>query len=149
MNAKPAPDGSSLCLVSCVKTKRTVRSAAKDLYTSIWFVKARAYAVTMDCPWFILSAEHGLVRPDAEIDPYEKTLGTMRVSARRDWAGEGLADLEPHLTGVSKIVFLAGLRYREFLVKALEKRGYRVCIPMKGLPIGQQLAWLNRQIQPR
>ena len=103
----------------------------------------------MDCPWFILSADHALVRPEAEIEPYEKTPGTMRVSARRAWAGKVLADLQPHLTGVSSIVFLAGLRNREFLVSALEQRGHRVSIPMEGLQFGEQLAWLNRQIQSR
>ncbi len=34
-------------------------------------------------PWFILSAEYGLLSPETEIAPYERTLNTMSVSDRR------------------------------------------------------------------
>ena len=95
------------------------------------------------CPWRILSAEYGLVHPEEEIEPYEKTLNTMRVAERHTWAGHVLAGLEPCLDGVDTVVFLAGQRYREFLEPALRDQGYTVRVPMTGLPQGKQLAWLN------
>ena len=66
--------GRRLFLVSCVKTKLPRRAAAKDLYISDWFRKARACVESTGCPWAILSAEYGLLHPDEVIRPYEKTL---------------------------------------------------------------------------
>jgi hypothetical protein len=92
-------------------------------------------------PWFILSAEYGLLRPDAEVEPYERTLNNMAVKDRRDWAHRVLEQLEPRLAGVQRIVFLAGMRYREFLVPRLQALGHRIEVPLEGLPIGKQLQW--------
>ncbi len=66
-------------LVSCVSKKRSSRAPAKDLYLSDWFIKARNFVEANGGPWFILSAEHGLVAPDDLLEPYEKTLNTMSV----------------------------------------------------------------------
>ena len=55
-----APD---VVLVGCVKSKRDHPSPASDLYTSALFRKARAYAESTGGPWYVLSAEHGLVEP--------------------------------------------------------------------------------------
>lgn len=59
--------------------------AAKDLYISDWFVKARAYVEQAGDEWFILSAEYGLVSPETVIAPYERTLNTMGIAERRAW----------------------------------------------------------------
>ncbi len=55
---------------------------AKDLYVSDLFRKARRYVEAKNCPWFILSAEYGLVSPEQVIAPYEKTLNHMGVAER-------------------------------------------------------------------
>ena len=136
-------NGSRLFLISCVKTKGAMPASAMDLYTSNWFRKARACVETTGCPWRILSAQYGLVHPEEEIGPYEKTLNTMRVEARRAWADRVLAALAPCLDGVDTVVFLAGQRYRQFLEPELRERGLVVRVPMSGLRQGQQLAWLN------
>lgn len=52
-------------LISCVSRKRSAPAQARDLYTSDWFLKAREYVESTGSPWFILSAEHGLVPPKA------------------------------------------------------------------------------------
>ena len=138
------PGGKALWLVSCVKTKRSSPCRAEDLYNSAWFVKARAYAERQDCPWRILSAKYGLVRPEAVIEPYEKTLKKMGVAERRVWAERVLAQLEPDLAGIDAVVFLAGQSYRENLEGPLRERGLDVRVPMEGLRPGEQLSWLNR-----
>ena len=135
--------GRRLFLVSCVKTKRAMPTAAMDLYTSIWFQKARACVEKTGCTWRILSAEYGLVHPDEEIGPYEKTLNTMRIADRRTWAARVLAGLRPCLDGVDTVVFLAGRRYREFLEPTLRDQGLLVHVPMSSLRQGEQLAWLD------
>ncbi len=135
--------GSRLFLVSCVKTKGAVPASAMDFYTSNWFRKARTCVEKTGCPWRILSAQYGLVHPEEEIRPYEKTLNTMRVKERRAWAEHVLAGLGPCLDGVDTVVFFAGQRYREFLEPELRERGLAVQVPMRGLGQGQQLAWLG------
>ena len=54
--------------------------------------------------------------------------------------------LEPRLAGVHAMVIFAGKKYREFLEPELDARGIQVLVPMKGLPIGKQQAWLNARI---
>ena len=133
-------------LLSCVGQKRPVPAPARDLYTSTWFGKARSYVGSTGHPWFVLSAKHGLVHPDEVIAPYDLTLNTMRVVDRRTWARRVFTELEPHLDGVESVVFLAGQRYREFLEASLRSRGLYVWVPMEGLRIGEQLAWLTKMV---
>ena len=52
-----------------VQALESAPAKAKDLYTSDWFRKARAYVEHRGGPWFILSAEHGLVDPETVIGP--------------------------------------------------------------------------------
>jgi hypothetical protein len=130
-------------LVSCVGSKRPSVAKAKDLYVSDWFLKARAYVERADAPWFILSAEHGLLDPDTPIEPYEKTLNLMGVAERRKWAQKVIGDMNLRLPAVGEIVVFAGARYREFLVQYLAGRAERVVVPLEGLRIGEQLSWLN------
>ena len=135
--------GRRLFLVSCVKTKLPRRAAAKDLYISDWFRKARACVECTGCPWAILSAEYGLLNPDEVIRPYEKTLNAMPVAERRSWANEVLESMDPFLRDIDTVVFFAGERYRELLQPGLRAWGVDVVVPMQGLSLGQQLAWLN------
>ena len=135
--------GRRLFLVSCVKTKLAKPAAAKDLYISDWFRKARACVERKGGAWRILSAKYGLVHPDDVIRPYEKTLNTMRVAERRVWAQDVLNALEPSLADADTVVFFAGERYREFLEPWLTNRGIRLDVPMRGLSQGRQLAWLG------
>lgn len=138
------PTGPTVILVSCVSQKQEQPCAARDLYVSNLFRKARWYAEASGCPWFILSAEHGLVAPGRVIAPYERTLNTMRVAERRAWAEGVAAQLAEAVPDVSRVVFLAGERYREFLAQHLIGQGVAVSIPMEGLRIGEQLSWLGQ-----
>jgi hypothetical protein len=136
----------SLYLVSCVSQKLSVPAPAADLYKSAWFRKARSYVAKSGGPWLILSAKYGLVHPDKVIEPYCVTLNTMPVAHRREWARNVLGDLESYLLGVETVVFLAGQRYREFLEGPLAAKGVKVGVPMAGLRIGEQLSWLEREV---
>jgi hypothetical protein len=62
-----------VALVSCVKSKRTSESPARDLYTSPLFTKMRRYAEQHAEAWFILSAEHGVLAPDQLVAPATRT----------------------------------------------------------------------------
>ena len=131
-------------LVSCVSKKRASPTVAKDLYVSAWFLKARRYVEATCCPWFILSAKYGLLSPEQVIAPYERTLNTMGVAARRAWAIRVEAQMDERLPVTDRIVVLAGIRYREFLMDYLERRADVVEVPITGLRSGEQLRWLGR-----
>ena len=130
-------------LVSCVAGKRAKPTPAAELYTSAWFIKTRELVEASGEPWFILSAEHGLLAPDMVIAPYERTLNTMSASERREWARRVQQQMEESLPKADEVVVLAGNRYRENLMTYLRKRFSTVTVPMEGLTIGRQLSWLD------
>ena len=134
-------------LVSCVSKKLGMPSPARDLYISDWFLKARAYVEGTHSPWFILSAEYGLVPPDEVLAPYERTLNTMGTSERRAWATKVRTQMETSLPAADRIIVLAGQRYREFLMDYLQQRVGTLEVPMEGLTIGRQLRYLAAHTQ--
>src|SRR5690606_16480507 len=99
-------------LVSCVGRKRAQEAPAADLYTSTWFIKARAFVERTGGPWFILSAEHGLLRPEQIIGPYDRTLNRMSADQRQSWAALVKTQMESELPDAEEVVILAGVRYR-------------------------------------
>jgi hypothetical protein len=132
-------------LVACVGKKRTQATPAQELYLSPWFRKARAYAERYAERWCILSALYGLVAPDEITAPYNVTLTTMKMADRLAWAER----VWPALLAAApdpqreRIVVLAGDKYRQHLQEWLRIVGYDVEVPMLGLGIGEQLAWLD------
>ena len=98
----------TICLVACAATKRKYPCQAKDLYVSDLFEKSRMYVEQHGWHWYILSAKHHLLDPDKVIQPYEKTLKTMRTADRKQWAREVATQLERVLHGGDNVVFLAG-----------------------------------------
>ena len=142
-------------LVACVGQKLDRAAPARELYTSDWFRKARAYVERQEreegIPWFILSAKYGLLHPDAVIPPYEVTLNAMPAAARRQWAARTFRQMRSagiQRGKVGEVVFLAGRKYREHLVAALQAlEGIESVVPMQGLGIGQQKAWLKAALR--
>lgn len=142
--ARPASQSGTVYLVSCVGKKQRHACKASELYTSQWFLKARAYVQATHCLWFILSAEYGLLTPDRVVEPYDKTLNHMKRSERQEWARRVIAQMDGELPPADQIVILAGKRYRELLIAYLRRRADRVDVPMEGLAIGKQLQFLQR-----
>lgn len=137
----------TIALVACVKSKSAQPKPAKELYTSTLFKGTSAYAREVSDQWFILSAKYGLLKPDQIIAPYEKTLNTMPAAERRAWAQTVIRDLRKWVNPGDEIIFLAGKRYREYLIPSLERIGCRITIPMEGLTFGKQLSWLKDRNQ--
>ena len=131
----------TVCLVSCVGKKLNGWSSAENLYQSDWFQKARVYAQSRSDRWFILSAYHGVIAPTDFIDPYNKTLNTMKAAERKAWANKVIYQLSN--IDADHFIILAGNRYRERITKWMDDTGYSYDVPMEGLGIGQQLAWLK------
>lgn len=136
-------EGRPLYLVSCVGRKALKASPAAELYRSDWFRKARAYVTALGADWRILSAEHGILRPDQVVAPYDRTLNGMSKEARQVWAERVVEQLRAEgLAADRPIVFLAGTRYRHPLLVDWLQLTHPVSVPMAGLGIGQQKAWL-------
>ena|ERR1035437_2720663 len=136
----------TIFLVACAAKKRTAQVPAEDLYSSPLFRKARAYALRQlrdGDLWFILSAKHGLLKPRAVIHPYNETLNAMKKPERQGWAREVMKDLDGILQPGDSVVFLGGLRYREFLRPMVSAVGCSTLVPMQGMRIGEQLRWLS------
>ena len=136
-----------IVLVSCVSRKRNEPTRAKDLYTSQWFIKARAYAELYGDELYILSALWGLVSPEQIIKPYNQSLNEYKKKERDDWASRVAKDIYSRVPKGSSIIILAGRKYRQGLVARLENEGYRVEVPMLELGIGKQLRYLNEAIE--
>lgn len=140
---------SEIGFVSCVKTKRDEPTTPKDLYTSPYFKKMRAYAERFHDEWWILSAKHGLLDPDEEaIAPYDETLSGARVGRKREWANRVAEEMDQEglLSGGSTLVFHAGNDYYEKLLPLIEDRDVTIEIPTEGLGIGEKQAWYKNRL---
>lgn len=138
-----------ITLVSCVGKKQLGASLAKDLYQSPWFIKARHYVESQNWDWYVISAKYGLVHHDEILEPYEQTLNNTPAEERKVWASRVFEQILKKFPNGGKVKIFAGEYYREYLVPLLESAGYTVEIPLKGLGIGQQLAWFDSQLPVR
>lgn len=143
----PSPKVADVVLVGCVKSKRPSGAPAKDLYTSDYFAKMRAYAESTGTPWFILSAEHGLVAPDDWLEPYDCYLAKMSPDYRRDWGRKVARQLEEALGPLPGRAFdiHAGAPYVKAVEAAVGPKGAVIIDQLKGLPFGQRLSWYLQQ----
>lgn len=145
MNPKPT------VLVACTRRKLDHPAPAADLYQSTWFRYARRYAEAYADRWYILSAKHGLLRPDQVIEAYDLSLASMSQSERQTWARQVATRLvcEEMIDQGRPVVLLAGKVYRQFLAADLHSFGFAMAAPLASLGIGQQVAWLKGQIENR
>ena len=135
-------------LVGCVKGKLDYAAPAQDLYTSPLFRGRRRYVERTCDRWYVLSALHGLLRPDQPVAPYDTTLNDASRSERRRWSRLVLGQLDQDLGSVDRTVFEvhAGSNYVDFgLIQGLRERGASVELPVAGLRMGEQLAFYEAQ----
>ena len=134
-----------LLLVTCVKTKLDHPAPAKDLYISDGFRKQRAYAERLGVPWYILSAEHGLVASDEWLAPYDRYLPDTPRSYREAWGRWVVARLElleGSLAGRT-VEIHASSEYVARVRAHLVERDAEVLEPLAGLTKGHRLRWYN------
>jgi hypothetical protein len=132
-------------LISCVSKKLERKAKAEDLYISALFKYNLQYAKSMDADRiFILSAKHGLLDLEEEIEPYNQTLNNMKTGEIRLWAEKVFFQLKES-TDIKNdhFVFLAGDKYRKYLLPHISS--YE--IPLKGKRIGEQLQYLKELCQ--
>lgn len=131
-------------LISCVSKKLDYKAKAEEIYVSTLFKYNMQYAKSMSADRiFILSAKYGLLDLRDEIEPYDQTLNKMKTEEIRTWARRVLSDLRK-ATDIrnDKFVFLAGDKYRKFLLPHISN--YE--IPLEGMRIGEQLQYLKEHV---
>lgn len=137
----------TICLVACTSKKALYPTIAKDLYRSPLFEGAKNFAEKRcDC-WFVISAKHGLLLPDDPMAPYDESLTQVTESERLIWAEKVHSQISQHIKSPSRIIFLAGDKYRSYLQKFFQKDGHITKAPMSELGIGRQVEWLQKLIK--
>ena len=135
----------TVALVSCVKLKQAIPAPAGELYTSPLFRGMRQFALRNADRWFVLSAKYGLLDPEQVIAPYEQTLKTARANQRELWAKNVMQAFGERIVAPARVLVLAGVDYRAYLVPMLERADFPVEVPMAALRMGHQLSWLSAQ----
>lgn len=127
-------------LVGCASQKLKRPALARELYVSTLFRKASAHAEANSDVWYILSAKHGLLNPDQIVEPYDVKLGTKAAGPIHAWGQRVRDQLEfRHPDEDIELLALAGGQY----IYAFYNGPWKVSDPLKGMGIGQRLAWLT------
>jgi hypothetical protein len=143
----------TLYLVACSKQKASVTCAAHSLYEGDLFKLSRRYVEQEieksrhNRGWYILSAQHGLLNPEVITHPYDTSLLDMGRGPYLGWLFRVQDKLKYYADPSTRFVVLAGKEYRQDLVDWLVFKGATVEVPMQGLGIGQQKAWLKKQTE--
>ncbi len=133
-----------IVLISCVKKKLNFKSKVEDLYVSPLFKYNFRYAkLFKPDKIFVLSAKYGLVGLKQKIEPYDLTLNKMSLAEIQKWANDKVIPKLSRITDLKKdkFIFLAGQKYRQFLIS--EINNYK--IPLEGLGIGKQLGYFKNK----
>jgi hypothetical protein len=131
-----------IILISCSSKKLPYKAKAKEIYISPLFKLNMKYALSLKPDKiFILSAKYGLLDLEQEIEPYDLTLNNLKKEEINSWANKVLDNLKEEDLNNDEFIFLAGEKYRRFLIPKIEN--YK--IPLKGLGIGKQLKFLKNK----
>jgi hypothetical protein len=139
-----------IALIGCGKKKRAGTHRARWLYTGALFTKALAYAERDFIDIFVLSAKHGLVELDDELDDYDRRMPTARAD-KEAWAEAVAQALRARYVDCAlELTMLAGASYIQPLRDATRIRGdkWSFHCPLSGLQVGQRLRWFNMVAPP-
>lgn len=153
--AGPLPAPVRVVLVGCGKSKLEHAAEARDLYTGALFKARRAHAEATGNLWFVVSALHGLLEPTAVVEPYDARLKSS-YGLPQFWGAGVLEQLRNALAargldlGAVELEVHAGRDYAEGIRDAGARvtkapRFGRFVWPVKGLGVGQQLAFYARR----
>lgn len=149
----------TIVLVSCVSRKRDQKKQAQDLYYGPLFEYSMAYAHSLKPNRiFIVSALHGLLELEKEIESYDVTMAYVPPDKRKPglkiltktekeaWGVRVCSDLSKYADlEKDKFILLAGSEYAKPLrsrIKILEE-------PLEGLQQGRRVARLKELVYGR
>lgn len=136
-----------LVLIEDTRQQLDEAAPAAELFTGEVFQRARTYAKASGAPWFILSAEYGLLAPDQVVAPYDRSMATVPTAYREAWGPWVLARLETMVGSVRRMrieVHAISNAASEGLRRQLLGSGALVLEPLRGLSIPDRIAWYDR-----
>jgi len=113
-------------LLTCTRRKLNKEAPAKDLYSSPIFQADRKIAEKFGDIWYILSAKHGLVSPETNIEPYDQSLFSLSNSDQIRWAKKVFQTLHPKLKMGDQIIILGDNSYAERLAPLIRNAGFAI-----------------------
>ena len=132
-----------IALISCVKTKNDFRTRSLELYKSPLFKKSLLHALQNNRKPLVLSAKHGLLSPDDQIDPYELTLKTFSQKEKAQWAKTVVRKLKKVVKKNDRLFLYAGSDYANSLLPLLAKEKIAVFQVLQG-SLGSRLSQLRK-----
>lgn len=134
----------NLIVVGCGASKLPHPSEARTLYTGPVFKAARTLAERSG-NWMILSAEHGLIRPEVVIDPYDRRVD-LTDTKQIEWLASTIRRVIFTLT-IRQITVLAGADYATVVRMAVAGAGgwgpcpwpVEIVEPLAGLGTGHRI----------
>lgn len=144
---------SRILLIGCGETKQPGPVAASQLYTGSLTRARIEYAEREAKPgranWYILSARHGLVRPDRQLVAYNATISDLCEPERSSWALGVARQLLEELPDATRLCEVhcelhAGADYAEQLFDVLLAAGLSPSWPVKGMTIHKLMSFYKR-----
>lgn len=132
-----------IALIGCGKQKAATTCAARAMYRS---QQASLRWALLHCDRvLVLSAKHGLVGLDDVLEPYDETL--PRAKADREALGSRVGAQIVAAVGEvdATLVCLAGEKYADAISFDKPEWEYHWEEPLRGMEIGQRLAWFKAQ----
>ncbi len=141
--------GNSNChaLISCSKSKSGHRDLARNMYVSPLYRKSVVITEAWGLTFSILSAKYGLLNPDEIIEPYNLTLKGASKEFKTEWAMRVDGQIRGSIERKKRLVVLAGDDYYAPLTEAGKNDPLNWLAPMRGLSLGNRLAFLNAGIR--
>lgn len=135
-----------LVLVEDSREQLDHAAPAGELFTGELFIRARGHARSTGAPWFVMSAEYGLLAPDHVVGPYDRNLATVPTAYREAWGPWALARLELVAGSLRrKRIELHALSYAasEGMRRQLLGLGALVLEPLRGLSVADRISWYD------
>jgi len=110
----------TLVITQCSKRKLGMKTKAKYIYQGRMFKTVRELCEMNGWDYVIISAKHGLVHPDDEVTPYEKT-----IEKRRDieeLRGKVIPRLRKVLPRYGRVIAVLGKKYRRIVEPLSDER---------------------------
>ena len=134
-------------LIACSKSKRDHRAPARDMYVSPLYRKSVRVVESLGLSFSILSAKHGLLTRDQIIEPYDLTLKGKSKEFKANWAARVHEQLVNSVPSDKQLLVFGGDDYYAPLIDANPNRASKFHSPMRGLSLGNRLAFLNQCIR--
>jgi hypothetical protein len=136
----------TIVLISGGKQQAGTSQAARVLFTSPLFQTSVKYADHIQKPWYIVSAGHGLVKPEEILAPLPRGFSEFSLPERTTWVNLVSQELSQVLKPGDCVILLAGKTCCQLLEDPIRALACGLETPLVGKKIGEQLAWLKKEL---